>query len=394
MRVFEVFWVFLKLGCTSFGGPIAHLGYFREAFVNKYQWLSEKQYAYLVGVSQIIPGPASSQVGFGIGLHRAGLLGGLAAFIGFTLPSVVLLLIFASHALSFDNSIIQKIVGGLTLVAFVVVFHAVVGMSKQLLVEKQHWLISIVVALIVLVTESIWLQALCIVFAALGNLLVAQLLKKYSARSKSSEYLLVNKRVGTISLILFVLVFVGLPFAGKPMLEQASNYYISGSLVFGGGHVVLPFLESVTVSKGLLSEEVFFSGYGFTQALPGPMFSFAAYLGYMAELNQGGTTISALLSSLNALFFVFLPGFLLMLVALSFLGNKLQNRNFNTALDGANAAVVGVLAATLYDPIFIHAIDSVFSVIVAIVGIIALLKFRLPILVIITVMVMANVIFT
>ncbi len=394
MRVFEVFWFFLKLGCTSFGGPIAHLGYFREAFVHKYQWLSEKHYAYLVSVSQVIPGPASSQVGFAIGLHRAGLFGGIAAFIGFTLPSVFLLLIFASQALTLSSDYTQKIVSGLVIVAFVVVFQAVVGMSKQLLLERQHWIIAVSVALVVLFTNSILTQALCVIFAAFINLLMTRILKSEFQTRISFDHIIVTKNSGTISLILFISLFIILPLIGTPFFQLASNFYISGSLVFGGGHVVLPFLESVTVDQGLISENMFFSGYGFTQAMPGPMFSFAAYLGYMVETSKGEVALYALLSSLNALIFVFLPGFLLMLSALSFLGSKLHNKNFNIALDGANSAVVGVLTATLYDPIFIHAIDSIFSAILALIGIFALMFFKLPILIVVAAAVLANVFFT
>ncbi|SDD01840.1 chromate transporter [Terribacillus halophilus] len=301
----EIFLISLRLGCTSFGGPIAHLGYFQETYVRNKRWLGEQAYANLVALSQFLPGPASSQVGIGIGIIRGGILGGIISFIGFTLPSVIILILFALFLVHIDLADAGWI-QGLKLVAVAVVAHAILGMSQKLAASP----ITKGIALGALVLTLLWshqlAQLLAILLAAVAGYF---LLHPDQGDKKSAELSLsINKKIGAICLSLFFILLAGLPLlrliADVPFLVMADSFYRSGSLVFGGGHVVLPLLEREFVSTGLISQQDFLAGYGAAQAVPGPLFTFAAYLGTVLYGWQGG-----LLATLA----IFLPAFLLII---------------------------------------------------------------------------------
>ncbi|MFT6267657.1 MAG: chromate transporter [Alphaproteobacteria bacterium] len=399
MKAFEIFWIFLKLGLTSFGGPVAHLAYFRHAFVEKRKWFSEAQYAYLLTICQTIPGPASSQVGFAIGLLRGGWLGAISAFIAFTLPSVVLLLVFANSLSLLDSSIGKASLHGLGILAFIVVMQAVIGMSKQLLILPVSWIIATVMFGLVLLTNALMWQILGILICAI----VSSVLAKGDSHDKQSptsvlpvfssfphQFSLKTTWIAGGLFIGLFIILIGNPFnVSQYLYAQAPAYYASGSMVFGGGHVVLPFLEQTTVAQGLVTEDVFLAGYGATQAVPGPMFSFAAYLGYMGELHHQLFTpgdpnfIRSLIGAFFATLFVFLPGFLLVSAILPISQKLFVYPKVRRAFLGANAAVVGLLAATLYDPIFTHAIQSNHDLVIAGIGFVALTRFKVPVLAIV-----------
>jgi len=406
MRAIEIFWIFLKLGLTSFGGPVAHLAYFRQAFVEKRNWFSEAQYAHLLTICQTIPGPASSQVGFAIGLLRGGWLGATLAFIGFTLPSVLLLLLFANSLSLLDSWVGQASLHGLAILAFIVVLQAVIGMSKQLLTVPLSWIIALAMFCVVLLTSALLWQVIALMLCAIVS---SGLLKKDTQEDHSDapmfssfphQFTLTTTWLAAGLFVGLFIVLIGNPFnLTQYLYAQAPAYYASGAMVFGGGHVVLPFLEHATVAQGFVSQEVFLAGYGATQAVPGPMFSFAAYLGYMGELHQqlisgGDANVSnAVLAALLATLFVFLPGFLLVSAILPISQKLFAYAFVRRAFVGANAAVVGLLAATLYDPIFTHAIQSNHDVVIAGIGFIALSRFKAPVLVIVCLCIIVKVLF-
>ena len=402
MKAIEIFWIFLKLGLTSFGGPVAHLAYFRHAFVEQRNWFTESQYAHLITICQIIPGPASSQVGFAIGLLRGGWLGAICAFFGFTLPSVFLLLLFASSLSLFDSSIAQAGLHGLAILAFIVVLQAVMGMSKQLLVSPLSWCIAAAMFCVVLLSEALAFQVIALLCCAIvSSVLTASNTEHLGdANSASSHYKLplYTTWIAGVLFVTLLLLLVGNPFnVNEYLYDHAPAYYTSGAMVFGGGHVVLPFLEHTTVAQGLVTQDVFLAGYGATQAVPGPMFSFAAYLGYMTQLNQPllgteqGLVLSAMGGALMATLFVFLPGFLLLSAVLPVSQKLFGYRALKNAFIGANAGVVGLLAATLYDPIFTHAIKGNIDIMIAGVGFVLLTKAKLPVLAIVVLCIVAKI---
>lgn len=356
MRYLEIFWVFLKLGCTSFGGPIAHLVYFRKAFVEEKAWLSEAEYANILTLCQSLPGPASSQVGFTIGLRRAGLFGALAAFIAFTLPSIVLLLLFAHSLFMFESQFGKASLEGLMILAFAVVLHGVLGMGKKLCAANTHFFIALCTFIIVLLFDGIFVQVLTIFMGGLFSLFLPRLL---DSNDTSFKLTIENSTTNYYFPIIMVLLLFSLFFILPLFSSIANDFYRSGALVFGGGHVVLPLLEEVTVGQGAISQDDFLAGYGATQALPGPMFSFAAYLGFM-HASEGGIQ-GALVASI----FIFLPGFLLVYALHPIWHQLSQNPTFQGFISGSNAAVVGLLAAALYNPIFVHAINSIQDVVIA-----------------------------
>ena len=337
----EVFWVFLQLGCTSFGGPAAHIGYFRKAFVEQRQWLNESQFAQLLAISQFLPGPASSQLGFAIGLHRAGWQGAMAAYLAFTTPSVVLLIGFAALLPVIDPAISGPVLHGLKLVAVAVVSHAVVTMAKSLLADIQRCFIALLAVLIMVWTDSSWGQMLVIIMGA-GLGLV--LLHHMPAKQATAINVPVTERVGqSLILVFFGLLVMALLWAGRTEVQNLmASYYGAGALVFGGGHVVLPLLDQAVVTPGWVSAADFMAGYGAAQAVPGPMFSLAAFLGYM----QGGLGFALL-----AVVAIFLPGFLLLAGILPVWHRVTKQAWSGRLVAGVNAAVVGLLVATLYDPI-------------------------------------------
>ncbi|MCC5863369.1 MAG: chromate efflux transporter [Gammaproteobacteria bacterium] len=347
----EVFLVFLKLGCTSFGGPVAHLGYFRDELVVRRRWLDDASYANLVAVCQFLPGPASSQVGFVLGMSRAGLLGGLLAWSAFTLPSALLLLIFAYTADAFGGPVGQSVIHGLKLVAVAVVAHAVWGMARTLCPDRQRATIALgAIALVIYLPTAVG-QISAITVGALAGLWCC---RGITANTGGHVDIALSRRAGTRLLLVFVLLLGGLPILAviwpSHVLELFEAFYRAGALVFGGGHVVLPLLEARVVESGWVSPEAFLAGYGAAQAVPGPLFTFAAYLGAL-DANLGGVRGAAV-----ALVAVFLPGILLVLGVLPYWDHLRQHRFALPLMAGANSAVVGILAAALYSPVWTSAI--------------------------------------
>ncbi|PSL42560.1 chromate transporter [Salsuginibacillus halophilus] len=345
----EIFIISLRLGLTSFGGPVAHLGYFREAYVHRRQWLSEKQYADLVALCQFLPGPASSQVGIGIGMARGGTVGGFVSFIGFTLPSVLLLM---AVAVGFQQQglIELGLVDGLKIVAVAVVAHALLGMGRNLAPDAKRASIAVLSFVAVLLAPAVWMQVAVILAAGLigwGLYRNADLPKAESLPLKLSA------KFSAVCLTLFFSLLALLPILRAATdslhVQLADSFYRAGALVFGGGHVVLPLLEREVVPTGLLSESEFLAGYGAAQAVPGPLFTFASYLGMVIDGTAGAITATAA---------IFAPAFLLLLGVLPLWLKLQQAPAMRAAAAGVNAGVVGILAAALYDPVFTSAITA------------------------------------
>lgn len=350
---FAVFRVFLKLGLTSFGGPIAHLAYFRREFVEQRRWLSEQRYAELLALCQFLPGPASSQVGFAIGLQRAGLRGGLAAWAAFTLPSAAMLVLFAGIASSMQTPLAQSAIHGLKLVAVAVVAHALWGMAQKLCPDRTRAAIALL-ALSILALYPGGIAQLGVI--ALGALLGLRLCQASTPNTGLDIESFVSPQTGRTCLLLFAALLGGLPLLSWLLpthsVQLFDGFYRAGAMVFGGGHVVLPLLESRVVETGWVSADTFLAGYGAAQAIPGPLFTFAAYLG-AADSQLGGVTGATL-----ALCAIFLPGLLLLTGVLPFWQRWRQHRHAYPMMAGANAAVVGLLAATLYHPVWTSAVLS------------------------------------
>ncbi|MGK0441396.1 MAG: chromate transporter [Pseudohongiellaceae bacterium] len=364
----EVFFVFLKLGCTSFGGPIAHLGYFHKEFVERRKWVTESQFGQLLAICQFLPGPASSQLGFSLGLSRAGWLGAVAAFLAFTLPSAFLLITFAALLPMLAGPVGQAVVHGLKIVAFAVVADAVLVMGKKLCPDIQRLAIALIAAVALLLVANTWAQLLIVAGGAIAG---GMLCRSVPAEATPQIYIAYGKKLGAVLLLLFFTLLFLLPLLSiqltssndAGLLSLADGFYRAGALVFGGGHVVLPLLEDSAVASGWVTSEVFLAGYGASQAVPGPMFAFAAYLGALVPSGQ-----AAWLGAAIALLFVFLPGFLLVAGVLPFWRAVSHNSSAKSAIAGVNAAVVGLLAAALYNPIFTTAIQNVTDMAVAIIG--------------------------
>lgn len=350
----EVLKTFLVLGLTSFGGPIAHLGYFRSELVHRRKWLTEADYADLVALCQFLPGPASSQVGFALGLQRGGPLGALAAWAAFTLPSAALLLLFSYSAAALQGQLGQGLIHGLKLVAVAVVAHAVWGMARNLCPDRERATIALAAVLIVVALPTAVGQIGAIILGALAGLWLCK-----SADGNCSGHLPFNlsRRTGTVCLTAFSLLLVGLPVAVGAVSSQALTlfeaFYRAGALVFGGGHVVLPLLEASTVENGWISADSFLAGYGATQAVPGPLFTFAAYLGSALQIEPNGIVGATL-----CLIAIFLPGMLLVLGILPYWDSLRRRPKMRTAMAGANAAVVGILGSALYSPVWTGAVFS------------------------------------
>ncbi|WP_078147443.1 chromate efflux transporter [Exiguobacterium sp. HVEsp1] len=351
----EILFVSTRLGLTSFGGPVAHLGYFHEEYVRRRKWMDEKAYADLVALCQFLPGPASSQVGIGIGIVRGGILGGITSFIGFTTPSVVALILFALLLSGLDVSDAGWLYG-LKVVAVAIVAHAILGMASKLTPDTKTRTIAFFALAGVLLWQTTFSQVLFILLAALAGFL---LFKPDHLDAKSSAFP-ISKRLGAVLLSIFGALLVILPILRETFENQTialfDSFYRAGALVFGGGHVVLPLLERELVPAGFLSEEAFLAGYGAAQAVPGPLFTFASYL---------GTVINGVPGGILATVAIFLPAFLLILGALPFWDALRHNPKVAGALIGVNAAVVGILIAAFYSPIFTStvnvAVDFVFA---------------------------------
>ncbi|MEE2952155.1 MAG: chromate efflux transporter [Pseudomonadota bacterium] len=365
----EVFAAFLKLGFTAFGGPVAHLGYFRDEFVQRRRWFSDGAYGELVALCQFLPGPASSQVGFAIGLSRAGFLGALAAWTAFTLPSAIALVLFAFGVAGFTEGIGAEIVAGLKIAAVAVVAQALVGMARSLAPDAERAAIAAAAIAILAVLPGSLGQIAAILAGGLTGL---ALLKPSAAPSETGLRFSIGRITSITCLAAFAALLVLLPLLAsgeRSVLEFLDGVYRSGALVFGGGHVVLPLLQAETVSPGYMSETAFLAGYGAAQAVPGPLFTFAAYLGAVA----GGLPLA-----LGALVAVFLPGMLLLVGVLPFWAKLSRLPRLRSGLAGTNAAVVGVLAAAFYEPVFVSGIADLGDFALAAAAFVALVVWKAP----------------
>jgi chromate transporter len=372
-RAGEVFRVTLGLGLTSFGGPIAHLGYFERAYVRERRWLSADEYAGLVALCQMLPGPASSQVGLLVGLRRAGWAGALAAWAGFTLPSALVLFAFALLAPRMQGPILTAVLHGLQLVAVAVVAQAVWSMGQKLCPDRRRAALALAAAALMLVAGGAGVQVLALVIGAVGGVLVCRDLPALP----SLPSMPVSLRAGGIALILFLALLVVLPVAGRAaphsLLALAGIFYEAGALVFGGGHVVLPLLRDALVPNGWLNDDAFLAGYGATQAMPGPLFSFSAYLGAVVAPPGAAGLWSGVASV-----FMFLPGVLVALAGVPLWTWLARHPAAKAGLAGVNAAVVGVLGAALYDPIWTSAVTGGRDAAIALTGFLLLERWRIP----------------
>ncbi|WP_181347572.1 chromate efflux transporter [Thalassobacillus sp. CUG 92003] len=345
----EIWAASTKLGLTSFGGPVAHLAYFKDEYIDRKQWLDDKTYADIIALCQFLPGPASSQVGIAIGMLRGGILGGIVSWLGFTLPSVVILILFAMLYQSFalgDAGFIHS----LKIVAAAVVLHALIGLGKKLTPDKTRIGIALAGALVMLLYPSAWVQIMIIIAAGLVGW---KLFGEKAETNVQPFAVTLSKKAGVLSLTLLISLLAILPLLARwydhALLHIFDTFFRVGSLVFGGGHVVLPMLEREVVPNGLLNPDEFLAGYGMAQAVPGPLFTFSSYL---------GTMIQGLSGALVATIAIFLPSFLLIITALPFLHELRSRPAFQGVLMGVNASVVGILLAAFYNPVLTSSILS------------------------------------
>jgi len=385
-----MFWISLRLGLTSFGGPVAHLAYFRDEFVTRRRWFDEETYADLVALSQFVPGPASSQTLYAIGLLKGGFWGGMAAWLGFTLPSALLMLA-AVYGLQFaTGATTQGLIHGLKIVAVAVVTQAVWSMAKSLCPDRTRASIAIAAAALLVAAPSTAAQLAVISAGALAGWL---LLKPTAINGQLAYTGGPSRAAGMFALLLFTLILLGLPvmlgFLPSGELAAFEAFYRAGALVFGGGHVVLPLLEEAVVSSGQMTPEVFLAGYGAAQALPGPLFTFAAYLGALLPTGLGPIGGAAL-----CIVAIFLPGLLLIYGALPFWAELRQRTGARAVLGGVNATVVGLLAAALYDPIAVSAITKPADLSLALLALGALMVLRVPILAVVAATALGGVLLT
>jgi len=371
-KIIEVFLIFLRLGLTSFGGPIAHLAYFQDEFVNRKKWLDEKQYTEIVTLCQFLPGPASSQVGMVIGKIRAGFLGSVFAWLGFTLPSTILMILFALGISNFPSYINLKLLHGCKLVAVVVVAQALWQMGSKLCPDKERISIAIFACVVVSFFHGIWGQILVILSGAM--------IGKFFLIDPKRDSDLVNSSLLVAPLFYLVLFFILLGFLPillslfqSDSLRIFDSYYRVGSLVFGGGHVVLPLLQEEVVSTGWISEETFLAGYGAVQAVPGPLFTFAAFLGASSNFYPNGW-----IGGLFCLVAVFLPSFLLIHGAYPYWEKIKQYQSMQNSIAGINASVVGLLLAAFYNPVWTNAILSSSDFAIALVLFLLLAFWKIP----------------
>jgi len=365
----EILLTSLRLGLTSFGGPVAHLAYFKEEYVNKKKWLDDKLYADIIAVCQFLPGPASSQVGISIGMLRGGIAGGVLSFLGFTLPSVLVLIIFALlyQTLNLEGAVF---INSLKVVAVAVVLHALLGMGKNLAPDIPRMLMAIAAAGLMLIYPNAWIQILTIL---LGGLIGYFLFKNKSENKMTGFKFNLTRKMAIISFSTLIGLLVLLPILNSLFDNQYLNifdiFFRVGSIVFGGGHVVLPMIEREVVPTGLISADEFLAGYGMAQAVPGPLFTFASYLGAVMLGVTGGFI---------AMIAMFLPSFLLVMSALPFLNILRGNKKFQSVLMGVNATVVGILLAAFYDPVFISGINSGSDFFLALLLFFLLYKMKVP----------------
>ena len=348
--------VALRLGLTSFGGPIAHIGFFRQEYVENRGWLSERRFSDLVALCHFLPGPTSSQVGIAVGITRGGLLGGLLAWIGFTAPSAVILIAFGLGVAEFDNLLEGDWLNGLKIAAVAVVAQALWGMSTTLASDKTRATIFAILAAVAILLSPIAFGIVIVIVIA--GAYGWWRCRHYVNDTPAEEFAYnIPRSLGVAFAVLFFGLLIGLPLArlvfDVDALAIVDSFFRSGSLVFGGGHVVLPTLEAEVVESGWTSTETFIAGYGASQAIPGPLFTFSAYLGTVMEIGPGGIN-----GALIALVAIFLPSFLLVIAILPFWNRLSQATNFRAALVAINAAVVGILAAALFDPVWTSSIKG------------------------------------
>ncbi|MGH7123434.1 MAG: chromate efflux transporter [Stellaceae bacterium] len=377
----EVLRVYTRLGLTCFGGPIAHIGYFRGEFVVRRRWLDEQAYADLVALCQFLPGPASSQVGFSIGLMRAGYLGALAAWIGFTLPSAIALVLFAYGASALGGPVGAGLLHGLKLVAVAIVAQAVWGMARSLAPDRERASIAAASALIILFSTSSVAQIAAIILGGVAGLWLCRAELPVSAGHFSVP---VSRGAGLAALAVFFLLLAGLPIlralAPSETASLAEAFYRSGALVFGGGHVVLPLLREAFVTPGWVSDDVFLAGYGAAQSVPGPLFTFAAYLGAVVRISPHGIA-----GAMLGLVAIFLPGILILLGTLPYWETFRQRADAQALMRGVNAAVVGLLGAALYNPVWTSSVRTPGDFGIALAGFVLLAAWSAPPLVVVVV---------
>ncbi|MNH95305.1 Chromate transport protein [compost metagenome] len=368
-KLWEILAVSTKLGLTSFGGPTAHLGYFHNEYIRRRKWMDERSYADLVALCQFLPGPASSQVGIGIGMMRAGVLGGIIAWLGFTIPSVIALILFAVLLQGTDISQAGWI-HGLKIAAVAIVAHAVLGMGQKLASDKKRATIAVLAAAVILLWQTVFSQVAVITAAGLLGLWIY---RKVDVPEVPDVVVPVKRTFAALCLTVLIGLLIALPLLRlvihHPGLALFDSFYRSGSLVFGGGHVVLPLLERETVGAGWISKSDFLAGYGATQAVPGPLFAFASYLGQMSAGIPG-----AIIATLA----IFLPAFLLIAGTLPFWSLLRRNTKVQGALIGINAAVVGILLAALYNPLWTTTIMNSADFVLASILFVLLVYWKLP----------------
>lgn len=374
MRILEVLWVFLRLGLTSFGGPVAHLSYFHDEFVTRRKWLEPHAYADLVALCQFLPGPASSQVGMAIGLKRAGYWGALAAWTGFTLPSALILILFALGVSKLDHNTFGSYLHGLKVVAVAVVAQAIWGMWKKICVDRPRIAIAMLAGILALLAPSTWGQVGAIISGGIAGFF---LLRKMQPLPHTPLNLNLSKFVSLFLLVVFFILLAILPILSSlttnTAVKQIDSFYRVGSLVFGGGHVVLPLLKAEVVNTGWVTSDAFMAGYGAAQAIPGPLFAFSAYLGTVSSALPSGV-LGAVLCLLAA----FLPSYLLVVGVLPFWEQLRNKQSMRFTIAGINAAVVGLLIAAFYDPVWTSAIFEVKDFSVAAVAFIFLVFRKTP----------------
>lgn len=374
MSTISIFFIFLRLGLTSFGGPIAHLAYFRDEFVARRKWLSEHAYGELVSLCQFLPGPASSQVGIALGLSRGGLLGSIAAWLGFTLPSAILLVLCAMGVTKFESVLGSGWLHGLKVVAVAIVAQAIWGMGKALCPDRLRATVALLGAAISLILPGTIGQISSIV---MGGIVGVFFLRQVAPVPHAPFPIPLGQSFGAFALGLFFFILLGLPLLAAGMdsrlLATFARFYRSGALVFGGGHVVLPLLQADLVPSGWISNDIFLAGYGLAQAVPGPLFTFAAYLGAAENGSLSGWSGAAV-----CLTAIFLPAFLLVIGVLPFWEHLRTLTGVQKAMRGINAAVVGILLSAFYDPVWTSAIRSRADVILALAALLLLMQWKTP----------------
>ena len=371
---FDIFLSFLLLGLTSFGGPIAHIGYFRNFFVKQKKWLDEKLYADFVSLCNFLPGPSSSQVGISIGYYLKGIKGAILAWIGFTLPSVIMLMLFGYAILNYDSSIPQGILKGLKAIVVIIVFKAILVMSKNLLKDNIGYLITFFTALFLIIFPSSFNQLICLIISGLIGVFVYREQKR---KEENKKFFIKINFWKLLPLILFFLFLIILPIINEifnsNLLNLANSFFKVGSMVFGGGHVVLPLLKEEFVASGMIENDLFLAGYGASQALPGPLFTFSSYLGIFLK-----SEINTLFTGMFCLFFIFLPSFLLIIGTLSIWNELRKFGLIISAFKAVNASVIGLLIAALYDPIIITSLKSYYDFALILISFIILFFIKIP----------------